>query len=287
MRYLSIFLIIALAFWSTKESRAAQAIPLPPPIVVTYDVYVGGVHLVRADILFEKKATKYHTRVQAFTYGFWHKVLPWDTLLESNGRIVKDHFVPIVFHNRDIWRSKPKVTNLRFTKNGDVTPSFDPPDTDNPNKREIVTAEQRHGSLDPVTALLQMLGNIAVEDSCAITVPVFDGKRRFDITGSDQGSDDIDEEDYSAYSGSARLCNADFKMIAGEWKDRKPTRFWQKSDDETGRDPFQIWLARPKPELPELPIVLESSSVLGRIMVHMSGWHYATKEELAAVVTWK
>ena len=39
--------------------------------------------------------------------------------------------------------------------------------------------QQKKGALDPVTALLQMLAHVAVDDSCAYTVPVFDGKRGF------------------------------------------------------------------------------------------------------------
>ncbi len=274
------FLILMLTVLPCAFARAVpqpQQIPALPAIVTTYDIYVGGIHLVTADILFQEQTKKYHTWVKAHTYGFWQKALPWNTLLETDGRIVKDQFLPQEFYTRDVWKTKPKVTKLHFDAKGNVAPEFDPPSHE--EGREVVTLDQRRGSLDPVTALLQMMAHAAIQKNCAVTVSVFDGKRLFDITGSEGGAEDIDEEDYGVYKGPARVCNADFKMIAGEWQDRKPARFWQKNDKEMGRDPFHIWLAPVSPDLPEMPVRLETGSVFGLIMIHLSSWRYATSAD--------
>ena len=265
-----------------KEAEKKSLISTFPPIVATYDVYVGGVHFLSADITFNENKDKYKTQVQAHTHGFWYRALPWDGTLQAEGRIKKDRFEPITYQNRDVWKNKPKETKLVFA-NGDVKPEFNPPNKD--KNREQVTTEQRRGALDPITALLQMLAHVAINDSCDVTVPIFDGKRRFDLTGSNSGVDNIDEDDYNVYKGPARVCDADFKMIAGEWKDdRKKARFWQKNDKgDAGRDPFQIWLAKLEPTMPEMPVRLESSSVFGNIVIHLSSWKYAEQKEAAAI----
>ena len=194
------------------------------------------------------------------------------------GSLKKDGFAPAEFHTRDVWQNKPKITMLHFTKNGDVTPEFDPPSHD--ENRETVTTDERRGALDPITALLQMLAHVAVNKDCDVKVSVFDGKRLFDVSGTDAGQDVIDEGDYGVFKGTARLCDAGFKMVAGEWQDRKPSRFWQKNDTEAGRDPFRIWMASIDPNLPEMPVRLESGSVFGLIIIHLSHWHYATSDEI-------
>jgi hypothetical protein len=97
-----------------------------PAIVATYDVYVGGIHFVTSDVLFQEQSKKYYARVEAHTFGFWYRLLPWDTTLETEGHVVGDHFVPIKFHNRDVWRSKSKMTDLGFDQKGNVTPSLIP-----------------------------------------------------------------------------------------------------------------------------------------------------------------
>jgi hypothetical protein len=258
----------------------AQLLPVLPPLYTKYDVYVGGIHLVEARIWFEEEKGAYRSVVRANTYGIWGKFFPWNTVLDSYGKIKTDHFVPREFYTRDEWNHKPKITKLHFDKTGNVTPEFDPPSHD--ENREIVTDEQKIGSLDPVTALLQMLAHVAVDKSCAIPVPVFDGKRRFDITGRDEGFDDNESEDYGVYSGKARLCGADFRMISGEWKDGEHARFWKKTESEPGREPFHIWLASIAPDLPEIPVRLESGSIAGLVVVHLSEWHYASDAEIKA-----
>ena len=259
-----------------------QLIPALPPLLTSYDVYIGGIHLLAAQIWFEEQGSVYHAIVKAKTVGLIGKFFPWNTILDGHGLIEGDQLKPQEFFTRDEWAHKPKITKLHFDGKGGVTPEFDPPNTD--KNREIVTDEQKHNALDPITALLQMLAHVAVEKSCAIPVPVFDGKRRFDITGKDAGFEDISDEDYSSYSGKARLCDADFTMISGEWKDREHARFWQKNETEQGREPFHIWLGAVASNLPEIPVKMESGSIGGFVVVHLTSWRYATSDEIKAEV---
>jgi hypothetical protein len=261
---------------STVETP--QLIPTFPPLVTSYDVYLGGLHLIAAQVWFEEKGKFYHANVKAQTVGLIGRFFPWNTVLDGEGAIDGDHFVPHEFFTRDDWAHKPKITMLHFDGKGNVVPEFDPPNHD--ENREIVTLEQRRNALDPITALLQMLAHVAVQKSCAIPVPIFDGKRRFDIIGRDSGTEMINDEEYNIFKGDARLCDADFKMISGEWKDREHARFWQKTETESGREPFHIWLASVAPQLPEIPVRLESGSIAGLIVVQLTAWRYATEDEV-------
>lgn len=255
-----------------------QTVPNLKPIVVTYDVYLGGVHFLTADVLFQEEKHKYHSVVKARTYGFWYKLLPWDTMLDASGDIVGDHLVPVDYKTRDVFKNKPKTSHLMFNDKGDVTSEFDPPSHD--ENREEVTAEQRRGSLDPVSGLLQMMASSAIQKNCVMTVPVFDGKRRFDISSVDSGSEEIDEQGYSVYKGPAHMCDATFNMVAGAWKQGETNGFWKLNDKQAGREPFHIWLAPLSPDLPEMPVRLESGSVWGLIVMHLSQWRYAGPEDL-------
>jgi hypothetical protein len=279
--YLTVFLLAGLAVSGSGRAQAesGEKIPTLRPIMTTYDVYVGGIHFLTANILFEEQGGKYQTHVHAHTYGYLYKWLKWDGDILSTGRIKGDHFVPASYRNLDSWRDKLKKTEMDFDPKGNVRTSFEPPRTD--NKDDGVTPDQKRGALDPVTALLQMLGHVAVDKDCTVSVPVFDGRRRFDLNGEDGGTEYVDETDYGVYTGMAHRCDVDFSMIAGEWKERdQKHRFWEHADGQAARDPFHIWLAPPSQGLPELPIRLESTSAWGNIMVHLSEWHYATPEEI-------
>jgi hypothetical protein len=261
-------------------SPPPKLIPDFPPIETSYDVYVGGIHLIAAKIWFEEVGSAYRSVVKAETTGLVGHFFPWNTILDSKGTIEGDTFKPQDFFTRDDWANKPKITRLHFDGKGGVTPGFDPPNTD--KDREEVTDAQRLNSLDPVTAGLQMLGHIAVQKSCAIPVPIFDGKRRFDIIGRDGAIEDVSDDDYGVYTGKARTCHADFKMISGEWKDREHAKFWQKTETEPGREPFHIWLASVAPGLPEIPVRMESGSIAGLVIVHLTDWHYVSDADIKA-----
>lgn len=259
-----------------------SAIPVLPPLYTVYDVYVGGFHLVHTRVWSEERDGKYQVVVKGATYGIWAKLFSWNTFVEAHGRIKGEHLVPKELYVRDEWWHKPKITKLHFDDKGNggggVVPEFDPPNHD--KDREIVTDAQKKNTLDPITGMLQMLVHVATDDDCNVTVPLFDGKRRFDITGKDAGYSVIDDFDDTIYKGRARLCTAEFNLISGAWNNGEHARFWQKSETENGRDPFQIWLASPGPELPEMAVRLESGSVVGLIVAHMTSWRYASEDEI-------
>lgn len=283
MKWLPLLILIcglaSPALAKTHAAGGAGGIPQIAPVTVTYDVYVGGVHLVQANVTFEEHAKTYRARVLGHSVGIWYRLFPWDTELKTHGAIRGDHFVPAEFYTHDVWGRKAKSTWLHFKKNGDIDPKFDPPEN-SANHREPVSFDQRHGSLDPVTGLLQLLAHEAVHQNCNVSVPIYEGRRRFDIISSDEGYDDIDDEDYNVFHGHARLCNAAFTMVAGEWIDRPPDRFWTRDANEKGREPFHIWLGKIDEHLPDMPVRLESGSIWGIIVMHMSAWHYATPDEL-------
>ncbi len=265
---------------SQEGGQAAQQISAIKPVVANYDIYVGGLHLVMGEITFYQSKGHYLAHVKAQTQGFWYRIFPWNAEVKSEGHIVASRFLPVSYSDYNLWNKKPKTVSMSFDNKGMISTTFVPEDHD--KNQEPVSPEQRRGSLDPASALLQMLANLTVTKSCAQTVPVFDGKRRFDLIGSDNGSDELDDSELGVYKGDVRLCDVTFTMIAGDWKEKDSIkgRFWQHSDGEKGREPFHIWLAAPAPGLPEMPVRLESTSFWGLVVIHLTGWRPAHLDEL-------
>ena len=97
-----------------------------------------------------------------------------------------------------------------------------------------------------MTALLQMLAAVAVHGNCNVTVPVFDGKRRFDITGADAGNQHIDAQGYGSFTGTARALRCRLHDDRGRMeRPPSPAASGRKAKPKQGRDPFHIWLAHP------------------------------------------
>jgi hypothetical protein len=265
---------------SASQQPPRQQLPTLRPVVADYAVYVGGMHFLEAHFLFQEEHSQFRINALVQTNGFWHWLFPWEARLRSDGRIEGARFEPKEHWNTATWKNAAKTIRMHFDNRQNITTEFEPPEEPDP-KREIVTDEQKRGALDPLTSILQLLGDLAVNKKCQATEPVYDGKRRFDLTSEDKSWGETDPQDYGLYNGKARICDVAFTMIAGEWKDREHSRFWQTTNGKEGhREPFRIWLATLSPELPELAVKAESPSSWGWIVVHLSGWHYATAAEL-------
>ncbi len=258
----------------TAEQAMPSLLPALKPLIADYDVYVGGIHLIEAQFLFREEQNRFRINAHVQTRGFWGRMLPWYADLESGGRVEGSRFKPEIHKNVSTWKDETKIINMNYDKAQNIAVSFLPTETPSKN-RNIVTEEAKRGALDPLSGILQLLGDLAVNKHCWGSEPLFDGRRRFDLVGEDKGYGMTDPDEYGMYKGMARRCDVHFQLVSGEWKDRERSRFWLHKDGTPGREPFEVWLAQLAPELPELAVRAESPSVWGRIVVHLKGWRYA------------
>lgn len=97
----------------------------------------------------------------------------------------------------------------------DLTASAPPPAKD----RVAVTEAHRHRIVDPLSALMVPAadtGNGLSEAACQRTLPVFDGRRRFDLKLAFKRMDVAKaEKGYKGYGGPVVVCSLTFQPIAG------------------------------------------------------------------------
>ena len=97
----------------------------------------------------------------------------------------------------------------------ELTASAPPPAKD----RVALTEAHRHGILDPLTALMVPAadtGNGLSEAACQRTLPVFDGRRRFDLKLAFKRMDVAKaDKGYKGYGGPIVVCSLTFQPVAG------------------------------------------------------------------------
>ena len=258
-----------------------QAAPLPnvKNLHLSYSLYVGGIHAMDGVVGFTRAGVSYTINLHTGTQGFLRSLAPWDASLESKGRFSKAQLYPSVGNVLTYWKDKPYLVNFSFAKNT-VKVKFTPREGDN---NEPVPPDMKVGALDPLSGVLQVISNIAYNGSdCNQTVPIYDGHRRFDLSLHNSGSETLDGEDYSVFSGEATRCIVDFEMRAGSRKDREGSNFWQDGTDhnspghhetwkgKSSRPPVYIFLGKVRDDLPELPVRAETSTIFGGIMIHLT-----------------
>ncbi|MEM7566395.1 MAG: DUF3108 domain-containing protein [Pseudomonadota bacterium] len=122
-------------------------------------------------------------------------------------------------------------------RNGNVTSASVVPPLDRMSERVPVTRSHKRGVVDPLSMLVLPVSNVQralAGDACNRTIPVYDGRARFDIKLRHIGNETVSTD---GYSGQAVICKVIFKAVSGHRKGRKEI-----SEAESQAD-IRLWLA--------------------------------------------
>ncbi len=253
---------------------AGLSFPLPPmaaaaePVKASYRVFVGGITALDIDATLEMTGDRYRIAVTAVTGGTIGRLLTWRTASETDGSRRGTDLKPVSHRQTSQLRGEPRNVTLTYDPQGDVSASVSPPAAD--DGREPVPPALQRGTLDPLSAVLDLLIGLGASEGCDRSLPVFDGRRRYDMVFSEVGRRIVDPSRYSTFSGIALQCRVTYKPVAGYARSSSGGRFWQRTDP-ADRPPVNIWLAPVAAGAPPLPVRLETDSDFGGVVVHLTG----------------
>ena len=123
------------------------------------------------------------------------------------------------------------------TRGGNVTSASVVPPLDRMDERVPVTKGHTRGIIDPLSMLVLPVANVGAAmagEACNRTLPIYDGRARFDLKLRHIANDTISVE---GYSGPAVVCKVFFKAVSGHRKGRAEI-----SEAESQAD-IRLWLA--------------------------------------------
>jgi len=131
-----------------------------------------------------------------------------------------------------------RVDEVRMTLNNGAVKELvvEPPMPPDP---EIVplTDAHRKGILDPMTAALIVVagtGDLMVQDSCQRTLPVFDGRMRYDMLMTFKRMEKVKAD--KGYQGPALVCTVLFRPVAGYFREKSAIKYLVDQRD------MEMWL---------------------------------------------
>ncbi len=264
------FAVFLAMFFLLSPARAADA-PLfpdaPDKSVLSYGVYVGGIQFLQGGLQLGFDKQKYFISGKAATRGFWGNIVPWQTESNAEGQFGKTGLLPQRHEVISTWRGQSRSVELLWDKKRQMKASATPPAQD--DDRDPVEPALLQKAVDPMSGVLELLMHADWQNGCNGVVPVFDGRRRFDIGLVDYGTETIEKQDFTYYGGATRKCALDFTLIAGGKKKEDAKGFWAKQDGKNKRPPIYVWLAQVAPGLPLMPVKIETQSSYGAVMVHL------------------
>ena len=246
--------IVPLLLWSGPSAASETS----ERFTLSYHLWEGGFHALSFETRVDRKQGDYDIEFSARTEGMMRWIYPYTMQARAEG-VEKDEILnPRQFSSFSQTRSKERKRSLTYQTDGTIEVREDPP-RDHP--KEALPQTATAGALDPASAALAILQGFVRRGTCEATVPVFDGKRRFNLNVTQVGDRQIAASKYGMYSGRATVCQVTFEQLSGfEEKGRKHSRFL---------DNLRIWLAPLQPGRRAVPVRLEGKTKLGYIVLHL------------------
>lgn len=241
-----------------------------------YRVHVGGVAVLDARAELTLTEGRYSVQVDAATDGFLGRLFPWESQSLSVGTVGPDGVAPIRHTQSGVLRGSPRTVTLDYGPDGRVRTQVSPPPEE--EDRDPVPDDLTRQTRDPLSGVLDMLLAGLHGQGCQRTVPVYDGRRRYDMIFTDRGMTMVGASRHSVFAGAARQCRVSHKPIAGY--ERTPRQaFWQRGGNREERPLVDLWIAPVEGAGPPLPVRLEADSGFGGVVIHLTA---ARKSERTA-----
>jgi len=200
----------------------------------TYTISMTGVSIGQIVWLVDINEKRYVTSAHGKASGVLSMLVNGEGSVVTHGIIVDDRMVPSYFTSR-ISDDEGK-SDLRMTfEDGSVKDVIGPaPQAD----RIAVTEVDRRGVSDPLTAMLipaQAGGDALAASNCARVLPIFDGRRRYNLALSFKRLDKV--RFARGFSGPVLVCGVILQPIAGYRADSMLVKYL------AGRRDLELWFA--------------------------------------------
>ncbi len=266
---ISILSVLLITLFINAQAQAFT--DKPQNLELGYDVYASGFKALHADFNVKLDPKAYDIAIEARTQGMIGGIFPWQGSYRTAGHTENTLLVPTQHTARSTWRKKEKVTEISYAPNGDVLKMTTREDGKTVTDRDI-SKELSEDSVDLLTGTLLMIQSAKIPaDTCAGSIPVFDGKRRYNLVLQGDSMEEIRKSDYSVYSGKALKCTLKVEPVAG-FKPKDQQRGWMAIQNHTlaRKKPPTLWFAAVEPGGPVVPVRMEISSEYGAAVAHLT-----------------
>lgn len=251
----SLLLIVLLVVAGAPRGAGARQ-----DLSLHYDVYYLALRVISVDVGSRLESRAYRTTVDLRAAGLLATFLPWRSRTVVDGAIEGSAPRPTSYRVESALGEHSQRIDLEYGAGGAVRGEVDGVLSE--GERDEVPAALRDGTVDPVTAGVVVARQLVTTGSCAGTVRVFDGLRRYDLRYDDLGTEDLEPSSRDPYRGQARHCRASIDPIAG----------FLRTGEHAGERASELstWLAAPLPDAEPVAVRMDLAGEHGTLHVHLA-----------------
>jgi len=224
-------------------------------IAMRFDV-IGplGVRVLTLRTQFEQSAGRYAVSIDYATTGIAGLIIDQKTYAVAHGRLAPGSALPETFRNHTRRNGVERYSRVSYYHDGRVEGSTTPP----PSKP--VAPAAAHGTVDNLSAYLRLERQLAATGTCALTVPVFDGRHRYDLVFTDGGQQTLRPRGGQNFAGVATACRM-----------ARHNRAVDEAEQAEGAQQGTIWYARllPGRDL-MLPVRMKLTTQIGTVDAYLA-----------------
>jgi hypothetical protein len=154
----------------------------------------------------------------------------------------------VSFHSESIRNGAGRRTRVDYRPDGTVDGGSTPP------LPQPVAAGSLRGTVDNLTAYLQLERQLAKTGRCAMSVAVFDGRHRYDLQFTDAGKQTLTPTGGQNYKGDAIACHM-----------RRIDRGIPNDEQNEGASSGTLWYAQLIPGDVLVPVRMQMDTQLGSV----------------------
>ncbi len=215
-----------------------------------------GLHVLRLHTQLEEAGDRYSIAVDYATTGVAGLVVDQSTRAEARGRITAVSPQPESFRSNTRRNGVERHNRVEYRPDGTVDGASNPP------PEAPVPAEAARGTVDNLTAYFRLERQLVAKKTCNLTVPVFDGRHRYDLVFEDAGEEKLESDGGQKWEGTAIAC--------------KMTRHLKGvPDDEEGEGARRgtIWYAPLLPGDVMVPVRMQLKTQIGTVDAYLAEVH--------------
>ena len=249
---------------------AALAVALPATsraqgkLEAHYSASIASVPIGKGNWVIDITDTTYLAAASGVTTGLIRIFTGGEGTSAAHGTLAGGVPVSSIFASTIITGHKADEVRLTVA-NGVVTEASVNPPLETGPERVPITDEHRKGIVDPMTASLLRTpgtGNPLSPQACERTLPIFDGRYRYDLQFAFKRMDHVKAE--KGYAGPVVVCAIYFSPIAGFIPSRSAIRYISKQRD------IEIWLAPIAGTRVLVPFRMQGPTPIGRFVLEAS-----------------
>jgi hypothetical protein len=241
-----------------------------------YSVYLGGLNIFYLDVNLRLDGDRYEIFGGGETKGMIRMMWRWAVRGAATGVVNGSGVESLSYDVATVRKQKRKKLRLAFTGDGAYSITRTPKDSPRKRKSRKLPKSIPQGTLDPISVSMAVASAAAKGETCGGRFPVFDGNRRYDLTFTKLGEEQLSRPGYSIFSGKAIRCRFEMKRISGFRQNRVALRFW----DEAKIEPPLVWLGRLGEGLPMVPIQFQADFNMGYMIIYLSKAEYGDRQLL-------